>query len=133
MAQSVAEYLIALLFVYGGLSLIGRPPLEGEGAVTAIFGGELALYVYMVWFIALGLSLAVAKIFKMRRLHKNTLLGMYLTTIYTAIIASLLLGFDILNIIDDLVVGLTTAGLWLRFKISTEYVRTDEILDYDMK
>lgn len=120
--QSIFEYLISLLFIYGGLSLIGQPALEGEGVIVLVFGGQIALYIYMVWFILLGVGLIFAKIAKKKKLHKNMLLSMYLTTIYTATLATAIFGFSLLNILDDIVIGVLTAIFWIRWKFRTEYI-----------
>jgi len=120
--QSIFEYLVSLLFIYGGVSLIGMPPLEGEGVIVLVFGGQIALYIYMIWFILLGVGLIFSKWAKKKKLHKNVLMSMYLTTIYTATLATALLGFDIINILDDIVVGVVTAAMWLRWKLLTEYI-----------
>lgn len=119
--QSVAEYLIAAVFIYGSLSLIGRPAINAPGVIWKIFGGEGALYVYMIWFMFLGLALLFSKVRKRKKLHKNILLCIYLTTIYTAILALALYG-DPLVIVDDAIVGITAAIFWLRWKFKTEYV-----------
>lgn len=121
-SQSIIEYLVSLLFIYGGLSLIGMPPLEGEGVLVLIFGGQVALYIYMGLFTLLGAGLIYAKVRKKKRLHKNMLLGMYLTTIYTATLTIALFGFDLLSILDDIIVGVLTAIFWIRWKFRTEYI-----------
>lgn len=126
--QSIFEYLISLLFIWGGFSLLGQPALEGEGIVVLIFGGQIALYFYMAWFIALGAGLIYSKLRRKKKLHKNVLMSMYLTTIYTATLATALFGFDILSILDDVIIGGITAAMWLRWKMLTEYINPDAFL-----
>lgn len=121
-AQSFTEYVIAALFIYGGLSLIGHPPIEAEGVLWILLGGTGALYVYMVWFLFLGSALLYAKLRQRKKLHKNILLCIYLTTIYTATLAVAFFGFHITHILDDLVVGLLSALFWIRWKFRTEYI-----------
>lgn len=120
--QSVVESLIALLYIYGGISLIGMPPLQGEGLLVLVFGGQVALYFYMVWFTLLGVGLIYSKVRRKKKLHKHVLMAMYLTTIYTASLTIALFGFHLVGIIDDIVIGTLTAWFWLRWKLLTEYI-----------
>lgn len=127
--QTIVEYLLSALWVFGGLSLIGMPPLEGAGVVVSIFGGQIALYVYIFWFTFLGCLLFISKVAKKKRLHKNTLLLMYLTTVYTAVLAVALFGLAEGGIIDDVVIGGLTAWFWIRWKMKTEYIDMSDFRD----
>lgn len=118
-AFSLVEYLLALVFVTSSFSLIGEDAVAGNGFVTHIFGGKIALFIYMIWFAFLGLGLVYAKLRKRRRLHRNILMAIYLTTIYTSILTYYLYGFA--AIIDDIIVGVLAAVCWLRWKFKIEY------------
>lgn len=118
-AASIWEYLIALAFILSAIALIGEPALKG-GLMAAVFGSVFAYGVYFAWFMFLGLGLVYVKIRKHKTLHKNMLLLIYLTTIYTAVLSFYFGG--ITEIIDDIIIGTSCAALWLRWKFKTEYI-----------
>ena len=119
--QQVTEYLISAAFIISAASLISAEPLEGKGLIVLIFGGHIALFIYMIWFFILGFGLIYAKVRKHKKLHKNFLLAIYLTCIYTSILTFYLIGF--IGIIDDVVIGGLAAFFWIRWKFKTEYLR----------
>lgn len=120
--QSVLEYGLSVVFILGAINLIGAPPISSHTLMGSILGGQVALYVYMVWFAFLGLGLLYGKLRKKRKIHKNMLLYMYLTTIFTSGLAIALYGFDWVSLLDDLLIGIVSAALWLRWKFRTEYI-----------
>lgn len=121
--QSVVEYLVALPFLLGAAQLPFTDPLGTQGFLV-FFGGRIALLLYALWFAFIALGLIYAKVRKKPRAHKNFLLAIYLTTIYTSILTWYVAGF--LAIIDDMVIGVLAAVCWLRWKFKTEYVDVAE-------
>lgn len=119
---SFFEYLLVIIFILGAVSLIGAPPLAAEGIVKLMLGGKIAIYFYITWFAILSILLFTAKVFNRKVMHKNTLMLMYLTTIYTAIIATYISGFSLIGIVDDIIIGLVAGVCWLRWKFRTEYI-----------
>lgn len=124
-AFSLVEYLIIFAFGISSISLINSAPIDGDGFVVSIFGGRVALFVYMIWFAFLALTLLWAKLTKHRTWHRNVLMAIYLTCIYTAILTIHVFGFG--EAIDDIVIGLLAGGCWLRWKFKTEYVSYDNL------
>lgn len=123
--QELVEWLLGTIFLLGGISTATAPPLTATGALTAIFGGPVALAIYAVWFGLLGIGLLYCKIYrKKKRLHKNILMAMYLTTIYTFTLSLAIYGLE-WSLIDDVVVGVLAAICWMRWTIRTEYLTAD--------
>jgi hypothetical protein len=120
--QAVVEYLLSFAFIISAIGLIGAPPLANHGVLSLIFGGHVALYVYMVWFFFIGFGLIYAKLARKKKLHKYMLMVIYLTTIYTSILSLTVLGFAWTEIIDDVIIGVLAAWFWLRWKFKTEYI-----------
>lgn len=122
------EWALVALFALGSIQTIGAPPLTGEGFLVVWLGGEAALIVYGVWFGAIAVWLALSKIFRWKQAHKNALAAIYLTTIYTFSLAWAIFGLD-WSLIDDVVVGVVAAALWLRWKLKTEYIDPNQFED----
>ena len=117
--QNVVEYLITLPFLLSAVQLPFAEPLGAKGFVVLVFGGHVALYIYAVWFTFISLGLIYTKIKKKRRWHRNFLMMIYLTTIYTSILTFYIGGWS--DIIDDLVIGAIAAVCWMRWKFRFEY------------
>lgn len=128
-AQSIAEYLMAALFIYGGIVSAIAEPVSRGGVLVLIFGGEGALAVYTILFAGLGIWLIFAKVAKKKKQHKFALFGMFLSALYTVVLV-LALGGVFLDIVDNLIAVVACAILWLRWKFITEYVDPDEFNDF---
>ena len=124
-SQSVAEYVIALIFVFGGISVAFADPLAGATGILGILSSKAAALVYSVLFVTEGLVLFGAKAFKLKKLHKNILMTMYLTTIFTFCLEWALIGWS-WYLLDSPIIGGLCAMFWLRWKIKTEYITVDE-------
>lgn len=127
-AQSIAEYLMAALFIYGGIVSAMAEPVSKGGVLVLIFGGEGALAVYAILFAGLGIWLIYSKLAKKKKQHKFALFGMFLAALYTVVLV-LALGGVFLDIVDNLVAAVACAILWLRWKFITEYVDPDKYRD----
>jgi hypothetical protein len=125
--QNVVEYLLSIAFIIAALELIGADSLATHGVLSLIFGGHVALYIYMVWFFFIGVTLAYAKIKKKKKLHKHMLMAIYLTTIYTSILSMYVFGFGWTEIIDDVILGALAAVCWMRWKFKTEYINPHQL------
>ena len=119
------EYGLGMVFMYVGYLEFTASVLTGT-TLHLVLGGELALVIYGTWFAALGVLLIAANIFRWTRVRKVTLLAMYLTTIYMTILNVVLFGF-MAAIIDDVVITVWAAALWLRLTLKSDYVRIKDI------
>lgn len=123
---SVLEYVLAFMFIRGGFNILTNEiePLTLPGLLTYLVG-DAAIFVYGAAFLLTGLLLLYGKWMKQRRIHKFSLLVMYLTCIYVLVLAILLNGMDP-GLLITVAVGLTAAALWVRFKFVTEYLDHDQ-------
>lgn len=120
--QAVVEYLVCLVFLNSAAQLFYTPSIAGKG-ILFMLGTHTALVVYAVWFIFWALALVYAKVKKKKKLHRNALMVLYLTTVYTAILTAAIIGVP--DAIDDMVLGVIIAACWLRWKFKTEYLSPD--------
>lgn len=132
---SGVEYLISLVFINSGIQLFFLPDIVGNGPLF-ILGHHIALIIYALWFIFWALVLVYTKIFKKRKWHSRTLLILYLTALYTAMLTIAIVGW--VDAIDDIFVALILAACWLRWKFKTEYLspnyfrKSTEVLRTDL-
>lgn len=122
---ALMEYSLGLMFVYLGYLEFTASVLTGT-ALHLLLGGEVALVVYGVWFTILGFMLIVTNVLGLVRCRKLILLVMYLTAIYLSILNMVLFGFTLL-VVDDLVVGLWSASLWMKLTLNSKYVRIKDL------
>ena len=122
---SILEYVLAIMFIQGGARVFLFSEAQVLPGIFTILVGQYAIYLYGLFFFGLGIALLAAKIFKKTGLHKNSLLLMYLSTVYVLVLAIAIngLGFGLLLTVT---VGLVAAFLWLRSKLDTEYVDPQE-------
>lgn len=123
--SALMEYGLGLAFLYAGYLEFTASVLTGT-ALHLLLGGELALVIYGTWFTILGISLIAANVFGWTKARKLILLIMYLTAIYLSILNMVLFGLTVL-VVDDLVIGLWAATLWLKLKLTSDYVRIKDI------
>src|SRR5690349_16579468 len=122
--RHTGEWFLVVVFLASSLDTAASPVLEG-GPIAQIFGGEVALWIYTIAFAAVALCLAASKIWRKKRLHKHSLLAMYLLTLWTTILTMSLVGYNSefwLSAIDDIIIGAIAAACWLAWKFKTEYV-----------
>lgn len=124
-SQSVGEYIISLVFIFGGISVAFSEPLIGATGILALLSSKVAALVYSFFFTLEGMILLLGKALKMKRLHKNILMVMYLTTIFTFFLEFAIIGWS-WYLLDSPIVGGLCAMFWLRWKIKTEYITVDE-------
>ncbi len=119
------EYSLGLMFIYVGYLEFTASVLTGT-ALHLLLGGELALIIYGTWFTVLGVMLLVANVLSWTKARKIILLIMYLTAIYLSILNLVLFGFT-MAVVDDLVVGIWAATVWMKLKLESDYVRIKDL------
>lgn len=122
---ALMEFSLGLTFVYLGYLEFTASVLTGT-ALHLLLGGEIALVIYGTWFTVLGVMLIMANIFGWVRCRKLILLVMYLTAIYLSILNMVLFGFTML-VLDDFIVGIWAATLWMKLKLKSDYVRIKDL------
>lgn len=118
------EYLLAALFFYGGVSIIGEPSIDSNIDALDPLLGQAALVGYSILFMSLGLILIASKIFKWRRFHGLALAGMFLSTVYAIIVNAMLEGWSVGSIIN-VIIAFITFTLWLRWRYKVIFERLD--------
>lgn len=113
---NVLEVGLAVLFIYGGFNVIQGEPVVAENAFLGYLTGEVAILVYALLFFAQGASLAVAKVWRLHKLHGAALMSMYLVCLYVLILSSIINGFTT-GLITTLIAGTVSAVLYLRWKV----------------
>lgn len=125
---SIVEYLLAGLWLYGGINSFFANPLDGPAPIYDLLASQEAIYVYAVLFFLNGLLLLYAKIFKRKKTHLVALTGMYLTCIYVLIL-SYLLGVLSGGSLLTVTAGVAAAVCWMRWKFKTEYLSPEQFRD----
>jgi hypothetical protein len=121
---SISEYLIAALFVWGGVTVYDEAAVNSEYNVLDPLLGRTAIVLYATIFLTLGLTLAAGKLFKLRRTHGHSLFVITLVIIYVVIL-NLLLGETWVDQLANMVLGLVTAALWLRWRYKVIFNQLD--------
>jgi hypothetical protein len=125
-ARHVGEFLLIGIFILAAIGEVTTTEPVVQGALGVLFNGSVITWIYATWFVIMALALLASKILALQRLHKFTLMCMYLTTIYTVSLSLAIFGFDGSAVIDDAIIGATAAACWLRWKFKTEYVDWNE-------
>lgn len=123
----VGEWLLVVAFLIASVSELTYAEPVVEGFIGILFSGPVTTVIYAVWFTLMAIGLAWSKIRKRKKLHKHSLMAMYLTTFYT-ISLSLAIGPPI-NVVDDIVIGVIAAACWMRWKFRTEYISPHQFDD----
>lgn len=118
------EYALSAMFLYAGVNTAFVHAVS-TSVFYAILVGQAAIYVYAFIFFALGVTLIYSKIKKNKKLHGLSLLIMYLTCLYVALLSFGISGVSA-SVIPSIVTGLVSAALWLRWKSRTEYINPKE-------
>lgn len=122
----IIEWFVSFVLVTNGLSLIFiEQGLSPAGPLASIFGADLALVIYGVLFLALGLTLIASKVLRKKRLHTHTLFATYLTSVFIFFIEWIIVGWGA-ALIDTAVVSLLIAVAYLRWKFRTQYITNGE-------
>lgn len=119
---SVLEYVLAFMFIRGGLNILFGEvePITLPGILTYLVG-DAAIFVYGALFLTTGLLLLYGKWLKRRRVHRASLMIMYLTCIYVLVLAIMINGLAP-GLLVTVAVGVVAAALWMRWKFKTEYL-----------
>lgn len=123
--QHALEYGLIVVWALAGLSEVIYPETLPEGALAFLASSTVG-YVYAVLFIGMAMMLLYSKWFRKPKTHKHALMAMYLTTIYTIVLAVAIFGIGAAYIGDDVVIGAVAAFCWLRWKFKTEYLTRDQ-------
>lgn len=126
--QHVLEVLIIVLLIIGGVSLFFADPVNSGGPVARLIGSQAAAYFYGIVFIAEGLGLTLSKTLRRKKFHKNMLLIIYLTLLFTILLEIALVGFGI-EVIDNIVASVAAGWCWIRWKFKTEYIDPTEFYE----
>jgi len=123
---SILEYILAFMFIRGGISVILTAEAQVLPGVFAFLVGEVAIVLYGLLFLSTGLLLLYGKWLKQRRIHRFALFFMFLTCIYVLVLAIVINGLGS-GLLLTLAVGLTAGGLWVHWKFKTEYIDTQKL------
>lgn len=124
----VGEWMLIVLFFVAALIEVTTPNPVTSGVLGFLLSEPIILVIYATWFALMAFGLAYSKIRKKKKLHKHSLMAMYLTTIYTAVL-SVAAGVGLVAIIDDIIIGLIAAACWMRWKFRTEYIGPKQFED----
>lgn len=131
--QNVLEWALIALMFGAALYLIfytPTPPAGATGPVASLFGQASAVIIYATVWLVEACLLALAKWYKWMRVRKWTLFAIYLTHQFTFFLAWNLRGFGP-NLIDNFVISVLAAWLWLRAKLNNEYVAWEDLEHFD--
>lgn len=120
------KVLLAILMILGGISTM-LSPLDPTGSL--LVNNRLTLVFFGLTFILSGLSLLLGKITRNRRMVGRSLMAIYLVTLFTVFLELLAVG-TFVSVIDNIVITLWAAGLWLWWKHKTEWISGKEIAKY---
>lgn len=124
----VGEWLLVVLFFVAALIEVTTPNPITNGVLGFLLSEPIILVIYATWFALMAFGLAYSKIRKKKRLHKYSLMAMYLTTIYTFVLA-LAGGAGMESLLDDVIIGIIAAACWMRWKLRTEYINPRKFYD----
>lgn len=122
---TIIEFILAFLFVQGGVKAILLDELPTPDNVLDVFVNQWAVYGYGVLWIAAGIGLIVSRYAKWVRIHGASLMVMYLSCVYVAVLETALSGWSWSDQWLTLVVGAASAWLYLRWKYVTKPVRLE--------
>lgn len=123
--HSWSEWLVALVMIFGGISLFFSDPVSTGGPITRVLGSLAAGIIYGVIFSFSGLVLMFSKYLKKKKTHKYALMAIYLISIYTFALEVALIGWSWF-LLDSVAIFLMTGIAWVRWKHKTEYLDPDE-------
>lgn len=118
---SLFEWLAALVMIVGGISLFFSDPVTTGGPIVRLLGSAAAGYIYGTGFITAGAFLMIGKAFKKTKIRKNSLMAIYLISIFTFLLEYALIGWTV-YLIDSAVLFVVIGAAWLRLKVKTEYI-----------
>lgn len=124
---STLSWLIVFALVWSIISLWLSEP-SGAGPVAGAAGILGAQIFYTALYSLQALFLAWSKIFKRKKMRRNTLMVIYLTGFFTSILTLTIAGWTP-KIIDNLLIASSAAFCWLYWKFKTEYIDPKEFED----
>jgi phosphatidylserine synthase len=126
--ESLLEWVLIILFIRGGVvTLLFADPLVVPGILQYLTGAA-AVYVYGALILLTGLLLLYAKLRHRKKLHKHTLMAMFLICIYIFILAVSLVGWTNMMFLT-IGVALASGYLWMRWTIRTEYINPKQFAE----
>lgn len=126
--ENLLEYGLAIMFIQGGIrTLLFADPVVLPG-IFAVLVGPFAIYLYGVLFLVTGGTLLFAKWKKKKKIHKHTLMAMYMICLYVLVLALFVHGLSP-RLLLTITVGSVAAYLWMRWTLRTEYLQPGEFHD----
>lgn len=126
--------LLAALFILEGIATAIGPTGNFGSFGGFLFEYRTTLVALGVLFAGIGVALLWGMIKKRRKLTERALVVAYLTGLFTAVVEVVITG-STLNILDNIIIILAAAGMWLWWRLNTLYMRPkdmavlDELLD----
>lgn len=126
----VLEYFLAFMFIQGAVRILafGADPVALPGFFSYLVG-DVAIVVYALSWLVMGSLLIYSKWFSQPKVHKWSLFAMYVTCVYVLALSVAINGIVIGQLLS-LSVGIIAAGLWLRWKVRTEYMTKQEEVEF---
>lgn len=124
---NIAEFILAIMFIQGGVRVMFAQPLLLDGPLSYLTGG-FALITYALMWIGIGVVLLFAKWKRHNKIHKHALFAMFATCTYVLVLSVAITGIQTGQILT-VVVGLVAGACWLNWKIKTEYVEYEQLTD----
>jgi hypothetical protein len=119
-AVNVYEFFLAYLFLKGAWDVYHAKAVV-SGSIYDHLTNRFSIVLYAILLGVLGVALIVSKIFKHRRTHGYTLMGMYLLAFYIVSLSLAAVGWDdglILSIFYTLSIG--AVYLYWRYRVVHE-------------
>ena len=125
MVMVTLKVILALLMIFGGVSTALGPLQPG---ISELVNNRLTLVAFGFFFILAGTALLMGIFLRNRRLVSRSLMLIYLVTLFTVFLEWAATGL-FLSTIDNLIVVVWAAGLWLWWKQKTEWLSGREVAD----
>lgn len=113
---SSVEFMMAGVFILGGIQTLFQDAITGTTRLQHALGSHVALVIYGVIYICVGIFLATVKVKDKRRLHGHALFIFFLVSLFSFILEFQVYDLDSVNYIDTLVLTLVSGVIYLRYK-----------------
>lgn len=121
------KILLALLMMYGGVVTALSTPGVYPTEFGWFFSSRLTLVTYGLLLFVPGATLMYGKIKGRRRWVGRSLMAIYLVVLFAMFSEWLVLG-SLVTVVDNIVVAVIAAGLWLWWKFKTEYITAADVI-----
>ena len=120
-------YLLAVFMVIIGLETALTPLEPRGGELGFIFGNRVPLVMFGLWFSSSGAALFYGNLKKRRRVVSWSLMSIYLSFLFGAVISGVASDWHILAWLPNFIASLSVGALWLWWRMKTEYIDLKEI------